>query len=366
MVEDLRCFQKFGSLDYEKDSIEKEIKMNKKSINRITGYIILGLLVLSAACSPLVVIVQPTSEVPLPTGLPAQDINATLSAFVQQTLQAQATMPTTAAATSVPATATQSVVEQPLATSTPGEMGCQDSAQYITDDGIDGTTYSPNIPFTKTWTLKNTGSCYWDDSYLVSYMSGAIMTQQPGYFIVQPGQTVAPGQSVNISIGMTSPVDDGNYRSNWGLKRENGQLIPVQGGVNGNSFYVKIKVRNNIGAVDGKVTAASIDIELEQGSGATCTANSTYFVHAYITTDGPATAAYEISSTAGQIAAGYFQDANNGSLSPTVSGTVVFDQADTKAINLRFVGPYPYPNDITVVLRVNGGEFYNAKLSCQS
>jgi hypothetical protein len=462
--------------------------MNKKSINRITGYIILGLLVLSAACSPLVVIVQPTSialsptmsstalpsptlqptttlaalssingwvwhdecvifegeggspsnlnpgciedaggvhadglmtanELPLEgikvslgsgacpsTGLaemttiatdlsysfsglragtycvsidPAQEQNAPLL------LPGNWTYPSLTygvAGTTVELKAGENkfdvnfgwdyqflpAIEQPAGTPTSPATPCQDSAQYITDDGIDGTTYSPNTPFTKTWTVKNTGSCYWDDSYLVSYMSGAIMTQQPGYFIVQPGQTVAPGQTVNISIGMTSPVDDGNYRSNWGLKRENGQLIPVQGGVNGNSFYVKIKVRNNIGAVDGQVTAASIDIELEQGSGATCTANSTYFVHAYITADGPATAAYEISSTAGQIAAGYFQDANNGSLSPTVSGTVVFDQADTKAINLRFVGPYPYPNDITVVLRVNGGEFYNAKLSCQS
>lgn len=340
--------------------------MNKKSIKRILGYIILGLLVFSAACSPLVGVMQPTSMVPLPTGLPTQDMNATLSVYVQQTIQAQATIQPSAAATSVPAIVTQSVVEQPLATSTPGETGCQDSAQYITDDGIDGTTYAPNTPFNKTWTVKNTGSCYWDDRYLVSYMSGEIMTQQPGYFIVQSGQAVAPGQTVNISIGMTSPVDDGNYRSNWGLKRENGQFIPVQGGVNGNSFYVKIKVRNNISAADGEVTAESIDIEPEQGSGTVCTANSTYFVHAQVTADGPATAAYEISSTAGQIAAGYFEDMNNGGLSPTVSGTLVFDQADTKSINLRFVGPYPYPDDITVVLRVNGGEFYNTKLSCQS
>jgi len=33
-----------------------------------------------------------------------------------------------------------------------------------------------------------------------------------------------------------------------------------------------------------------IDIELEQGSGKACTADSTYFVHASITADGPTTA----------------------------------------------------------------------------
>ncbi len=68
------------------------------------------------------------------------------------------------------------------------------------------------------------------------------MTQQPGYWLVPPGQTVAPGQTVNISIGMTSPVENGNYRSDWGLKKENGQLMPIQGGANGNSFYVEIKL----------------------------------------------------------------------------------------------------------------------------
>ena len=237
---------------------------------------------------------------------------------------------------------------------------CQDAAQYITDDGIDGTTYAPNTPFTKVWTVKNTGSCTWDSRYLVFQISGAFMTQQPGYWIVPQGQTVAPGQTVNISVGMTSPVENGNYKSFWGLKNEDGQVMPVQGGANGNSFYVDIQV-NDGSTTAGKVTAASIDIELEQGSGTACTPDATYFVHTYITADGPTTASYEIGSTAGQISAGNFQD--NG-LSPFVTGTVVFDQAATKTINLRFVGPYPYPADITVNLRVNGGEWYNTELFC--
>ena len=185
------------------------------------------------------------------------------------------------------------------------------------------------------------------------------MTQSPGYWIVQKGQTVEPGQTVDISIGMTSPVENGNYKSDWGLKNAAGQIMPIEGGANGNSFYVKINVNN--GDASGEVTAASIDIELEQGSGTICTADATYLVHAHITTDGPTTASYEIFSTAGQIPAGYFED--NG-LSTSVSGTVVFDRADTKTINLRFVGPYPYPDNISVILRVNGGEFHNSTVLC--
>lgn len=320
--------------------------MNTTSILRITRFMILGLLVFMTACSPLVVIVQPTGVAPSSTALP--------------TIALTSTFEPTAIPTSSP-TAIPTI--PPTSTFTPIVTGCQDSAQYISDDGLDGTSYAPNTPFTKTWRVKNIGSCTWDSSYLVAYLSGATMSQQPDYWIVPQGQTVAPGQTVNISVGMTSPVENGNYVSYWGLKKVDGQFMPIEGGANGNSFYVKIKVNNGVAA--GKITAASIDIELEQGSGAVCTANSTYLVHAYITADGATTASYELESTAGQIPAGNFTDGYLTPVFPVEQGTVIFDQAGTKTISYRFVGPYPYPADITVNLQVNGGEWHNTKLSCQ-
>ncbi len=270
------------------------------------------------------------------------------------------TAPPTATPTALP-TATLAA----LPTATLASQACIDSAAFVADVTLpDNTVVTPNTPVTKTWRLKNTGTCTWNSHYLVVYLSGTAMTQQPGYWIVQQGQTVAPGQTVDISVGLTSPVQNGNYTSYWGLKNENGQLMPIQGGANGNSFYVAIRV-NNGGTAAGKITAASIDIELEAGSGAVCTAGSTYFVHANITANGAATATYEIGSTAGQIPAGNFQISSNTGLSPYVSDVVVFDQAGTKTINLRFVGPYPHPDDITINLRVNGGAWHNTKLACQ-
>lgn len=261
-------------------------------------------------------------------------------------------------------TPTNTAVPSAVPTIAPISQACTDSAKFMTDVTIpDNMLIAPNTPFTKTWRLKNTGSCTWDSSYLVSYISGATMSQQPGYWIVPQGQTVAPGQTVDISVGMTSPVENGNYQSYWGLKKENRVLMPIQGGANGNSFYIKIKVSN--GVADGNITTASIGIELEQGSGTICSADATYFVHASISADGPMTASYEIGSTAGQIAAGNFQKPNNNGLFPYITDTLVFDQADTKTIHLRFVGPFPYPDDITVNLRVNGGEWHITKLSCQ-
>ena len=316
--------------------------MNIKSILKIIQVTIIGVIFLMTACAPLID-VQPGGQISSPTSMPTIASSPTLEPTALTTIQ-----PTVVA------------TDPPTSTSAPVVTACQDSAQYISDDGLDGTTYGPNLPFTKTWRLKNTGSCTWDSSYLVFQISGVFMTQQPGYMIVSQGQTVAPGQIVDISVGMTSPVEDGSYRSDWGLKKPNGQFMPIQGGANGNSFYVKLKVSNT-----NVHTTASIDIELEQGSGTVCTADSTYFVTAHITADGATTVSYEIGSTAGQIAAGYFQPSPMGPVSPVVTGALVFSQADTQTIALRFVGPYPYPDDISVYVRVNGGEFYTTKLSCQ-
>jgi hypothetical protein len=303
---------------------------------------------------------QVTTPFEITIPLNTQDLPAGSYTVIANGVSAVFTLPVeTAIPSPLPTTASN-----PASTAAPGSLPCSDSAKFVADITIpDNIVVAPNTAFTKTWRLKNTGSCTWDNKYLVAYISGTTMSQQPGYWIVPQGQTVPPGETVDISVGMTSPVENGSYQSYWGLKKENGTLMPIQGGANGNSFYVKIKVNN--GVTDGKITAASIGIDLEQGSGEMCTANSTYFVHASLTADGATTAGYEINSTAGQVAGGYFQPSPMGPVSPEVTGTLLFEQAATKTIDLRFVGPYPYPDDITVNLRVNGGEWHSTKLSCQ-
>ena len=293
--------------------------------------------------------------IPLSTnGLPAGTYNVIVNG-----VSAVFTLPVE---TPIPSTATATPTALPSAV--PTSSGCIDMAKFVADVTIpDNTLIASNTAFTKTWRLKNTGSCAWDSTYMVSYISGATMTQQPGYYIVPTGQTVAPGQTVDISVGMTAPVENGNYTSSWGLTGRNEQLMPISGSANGNSFYVMIKVGDG-STPPGTITKASIDIELEQGSSAVCSADATYLVHASMTSDGPTTASYEIESTAGQISAGKFTQGYLTPVSPVEYGTVVFDQADTKTFSYRFVGPYPYPNDITVLLRVNKGEWNSVKLNC--
>ena len=110
------------------------------------------------------------------------------------------------------ATPTSTAVPSAIPTTAPMSHACTDTAAFVADVTIpDNSVIASNTAFTKTWRLKNTGSCTWDNSYLVSYISGTTMSQQPGYWILPQGQTVTPGQSVDVSVGMTSPVENGNY-----------------------------------------------------------------------------------------------------------------------------------------------------------
>ena len=261
----------------------------------------------------------------------------------------------------------------PTATVAPTAQACTDRASFISDVSIpDGFVVAPNTLFTKTWRLENTGSCSWNSNYEVFYMSGANLTRYSAYKIVGSDQKVEPDQRVDISVRMQAPSTNGLYTSFWGLKGRYGQIVPIQGGANGNSFFVKIRVDDGTMQM-GKIVAQSISIDLEQGSGDSCTPGATYLVHALVTADGPLSARYQVTSTTvGQVPAGSFVGASESDLLTVVNGVVDFDpvlfnQGGTRTITvpLRFVGPYPHPDDITVTLVVAGGTSSSVNVYCK-
>ncbi|MBN1450320.1 MAG: hypothetical protein JW963_04830 [Anaerolineales bacterium] len=125
----------------------------------------------------------------------------------------------------------------PTFTGTPPTSGC-DKAQFVADVTVpDGTTFAPGAAFTKTWRLKNIGSCTWNTSYTLVFSSGEAM----GGTTVNFPATVAPGQTVDLSVGLTAPNTAGTYRGYWMLKNASGALFGI--GVNANKpFWVEIKV----------------------------------------------------------------------------------------------------------------------------
>jgi hypothetical protein len=117
---------------------------------------------------------------------------------------------------------------QPLATSavipsaTPTEDTCN-RAKFVTDVTIpDGSVFAPNTPFTKTWRFTNTGTCTWNTNYAIVFsskdqMGAPAATNLPG--------DVAPGATVDISVQMTSPATDGDYKGYFMLRSDKGILF---------------------------------------------------------------------------------------------------------------------------------------------
>ena len=78
---------------------------------------------------------------------------------------------------------------------------------------------APGATFTKTWRLKNVGTCTWTTSYSLLFDTG---TQMGGPNSVNLPQSVAPGQTTDLTITLTAPSTAGYYRGYWKFKDNNG------------------------------------------------------------------------------------------------------------------------------------------------
>ncbi|MCE7858932.1 MAG: hypothetical protein DYG86_03985 [Chloroflexi bacterium CFX2] len=130
-----------------------------------------------------------------------------------------------------------SLVVTPTSTVTPIPNAC-DRAQFIADVTVrDGTAFAPGIGFSKTWRLKNVGTCTWTN-YSIMFDSGEKMGGPDSALIPA---SVAPGQTVDITLALTSPTTAGTYRGYWKLKNNTGVPFGI-GSAGTKSFWVEIKV----------------------------------------------------------------------------------------------------------------------------
>ncbi len=136
--------------------------------------------------------------------------------------------PTTSAPTDTPVPPT----EAPVATDTiappsptAGTAGCTDKASFVTDVTVpDNTFVASGASFTKTWRLQNTGTCTWNTGYALVFDSGNAMGG-PGS-VAMPA-SVAPNATIDISINLTAPTSNGNYKGNYKLRNEKGIVFGI-------------------------------------------------------------------------------------------------------------------------------------------
>ena len=88
-------------------------------------------------------------------------------------------------------------------------------ATYVADVTIvDGMLIVPGTTFTKTWRIKNSGSCKWDSNFGMVQVGGDKMSEQTWFPLTR---VVYPGQEVDVSVTLTAPTANGKYSSQWRL-----------------------------------------------------------------------------------------------------------------------------------------------------
>ncbi len=212
------------------------MKVTTNQILILFGIIALAIM----ACLPVSIFAMPLLE----QGQPSQDDSAaTLQAIISQTMVAMtqnAPSPTPTLSVSVPATSTPvPATRTPLPTST--AVTYCDWVTFLKDVNIpDGTVMGPGEVFTKTWRLQNRGTCTWTSDYYLVFTGG---TQMGDTLAVRLPGTVAPGQTVDVSVPLTAPNSQGRQVGYWMLRNPNGVLFGYGNNAE-KAFYVDIKVAN--------------------------------------------------------------------------------------------------------------------------
>ncbi len=133
----------------------------------------------------------------------------------------------------------------PTVTNTPAPCNW---IQFVDDVTVaDGTTFAPDTDFIKTWRLKNIGACTWSADFELVFINGDAMG---GPVSQEIGETVEPGEMIDISVDLEAPDDEGEYTGYWKLKTTDGEVFGW-GPNAGKSFWVDIKVdEESIGEMD--------------------------------------------------------------------------------------------------------------------
>jgi hypothetical protein len=118
-------------------------------------------------------------------------------------------------------------------------------AMFIADVTYpEGSKVLPGEKFTKTWLIKNEGTCTWNKNYMFLLIDKENPFSSKEITLLP--HEVAPGQTVNISVDLLAPQKTGKYSTQWILQNDKG--VEISDGIQEDhsiSFYLTIIVSNN-------------------------------------------------------------------------------------------------------------------------
>lgn len=165
---------------------------------------------------------------------------------------AASTTPPPATPTSAPA-ATLTPVEAPTVTATltlavPTNLpNCTNQASFVNDATIpDNSPLAAGTVFTKTWTVKNTGTCTWGPDYTLAPYSDENMSAPNSVPLV----VTLPGQTADISVALAAPTGLGLHKGYFVIKNPAGLIMKIDAD---SRLWVIINVTSAV-AINGTAT----------------------------------------------------------------------------------------------------------------
>lgn len=129
------------------------------------------------------------------------------------------------------------------ATDPSGEQPGQQCLQmaFVHDGGVKPShQLKPGDTFSKTWTIKNIGTCTWTTDYHLTFVEGDDFGKQ---FQANVSVATPPGEKLEITItNLIAPTKAGSYRSSWMLAHPGGARFGY-GPNRGSTLNIQIEVK---------------------------------------------------------------------------------------------------------------------------
>ena len=98
-------------------------------------------------------------------------------------------------------------------------LNCRDNAEFVNDVTIpDDTIIAAGAIFTKTWRIRNVGTCDWTPAYALTFVDGF---ELEGPKTIPITRTIAPTNTVDFTVALMAPVISGTFRADWQIYNAN-------------------------------------------------------------------------------------------------------------------------------------------------
>lgn len=102
----------------------------------------------------------------------------------------------------------------------------------------DGTVVKGGETLSKTWKIRNTGTCTWDEGFKLVHIGGNIPNDnfKSQAYEFQGKDQVAGGEAINLTVGLNAPCAAGKYEAHWRMQNDAGYYFGTI-----LSLYIEVK-----------------------------------------------------------------------------------------------------------------------------